>query len=139
MDQVQFEKLDLNNAKRKIQVTDFLNQFDLNYTDVDTTIIATIENEIVGVCSKLNNLIKNIAIGEEYSGMNLTNSLITMMVKEIFTNGYDNAFVITKFINKQIFTSLNFKKIYENDVIVFLALKNQTYLDYKKNDPKFRV
>ncbi|QEH61436.1 [citrate (pro-3S)-lyase] ligase [Spiroplasma chinense] len=127
-----FEKINLDSKIWKNKIENFLEKFKLKYTDVDLTIVVTENNSIVAVCSKKNNLIKNIAIDEKHWGENISNTLITMVMKEIFQQGYDSAMVVTKVENKKIFASLNFKLIYQNERISFLSSNDKDYLSYKE-------
>ncbi|AHI52513.1 adenylyltransferase/cytidyltransferase family protein [Spiroplasma culicicola] len=131
MNEISFDFINLKNEKTKLEVEDFLNHFDLKYTKVDCTIVARVKNKIIGVCSKLNNLIKNVAVADEYKGMNLLNSLLTLIIKKINEQNFKNVFVITKFINKKIFLEMNFKLIYENENISFLTTDDSEFKKYK--------
>lgn len=131
MAEILYETVNLANEFTKNKIINFLQEFQLNYTEVDLTIVAWKQNKIIGVCSKKNNLIKNIAIADEYKGLNIANTMVTMVIKAIWQEDYKNIFVITKFENKKIFFDLNFKLIYENEKISFLAVNDADYKSYK--------
>ncbi|ATZ17636.1 GNAT family N-acetyltransferase [Mesoplasma melaleucae] len=139
MSNIVFEKVNLENQNIENKVKIFLNKFDLKYSNIDCTIIAWEANEIIGVCSKNKNIIKNIAVDDSQKGLGLFNQLLSEIKKQIIIENYNNTFVITKKCNKKFFEDINFKKIYENDKIAFLAENIDEYNNYKKfvNNSKF--
>ncbi|ASP28337.1 [citrate (pro-3S)-lyase] ligase [Spiroplasma corruscae] len=124
--------IDLENKIEVNRVKEFLNKFNLDYNLVDATLVIKNENQnIIATCSKLNNVIKCVAVSENYLNQNLLNKLITEISRLIYSQGEKEIFVYTKQKNKYIFEDLNFKSIVTTDNVVFLTNNYDNYLKYK--------
>lgn len=134
-----YEKIINLSDKQFIAISSFLNKKNLKITDVDCTIVAWKENEIIGVCSKIQNLIKNVAVDRNYKEQNVFAQLISKIMLEIYKEKYKNVFVITKKENRLFFESLNFKLIYENFEISFLTDNDYEYQEYKHYIAKLKL
>lgn len=129
--------IDLNNIYETNRVKTFLKNFNLNYDQVDYTIvICNQNNEIIATASIFFNLIKCLAVDGNYQNFNLSNKLISFLIKVIYEKDYNEVFILTKIEYKNNFKSLNFKLIYYNNKIVFFTnrfdLLNK-YLQYLKS------
>ncbi|AOG60989.1 [citrate (pro-3S)-lyase] ligase [Spiroplasma helicoides] len=124
--------IDLNSSFETKRVTEFLKRFDLEYNLVDATLVIKDEKQkIIATCSKLNNVIKCIAVCKDYINQNFLNKLVTEISKLIYLEKQDEIFVFTKPENKFIFEGVGFDNIFVNDKIAFLTNKINNYKKYK--------
>lgn len=131
MNNFSIEVVDINDESTMSKVREFLIGSDLELDFVDYCIVIRNENKIIATCSKQFNLIKCISVCTKFNGLELANKLVTAILKQITSENYDEAFVITKFKNKEIFESMNFKSIYSNEKISFLTNRFDRFEDYK--------
>ncbi len=93
-------------------VINFLNRFKLGYEDdIDTTIALFEDNTIIATASSSANIIKAIAIHEDYQGKNLLATLMTEMIKRLAHKGIDHYFVYTLDEQVPLFKALGFKPV----------------------------
>ncbi|MEW8955591.1 [citrate (pro-3S)-lyase] ligase [Clostridium sp.] len=96
------------------RVKRFLEKFNLSYeSDIDYTLVIEEEDNIIATCSKAKNIFKAFAIDENYRGEGITATLITDLIDRMFDQGIYHSFIFTKPENINIFSSLNFKLLYE--------------------------
>lgn len=136
MNNIEIEILDLDNLTKINIVKKYLSNFELDYIDIDYTVVIWSEKKIIATCSKKNNLIKCVAISPEYSNLNILNKLLTIIIKQIVSEKYDESLIITKREYKKIFEDLNFLSIYQNDMICFLTNRKDKfdkYVNYVKS------
>ncbi|WP_125153964.1 [citrate (pro-3S)-lyase] ligase [Clostridium rectalis] len=118
---LQVKTVNLKREEEKLRVHKFLENFDLKLDDdVDYTLIIENQGEIKATCSKAKNIFKCFAISDELRGENVTSTLISALVDKLFEEGMYHSFVFTKPDKIKVFTSLNFKPIYEAEKAVFL-------------------
>lgn len=117
----QISKINLNNEEERLEVYKFLEEFGLILDhDVDYTIVVRVDGKIKATCSKAKNIFKCFAISDDLRGENITSTLITTLIDKLFEEGIYHSFIFTKPDKVKIFTSLNFKVIYETEDAVFL-------------------
>lgn len=109
------QKVNLVIEYERREVYNFLKSFDLTLDeDIDyTVVLRDSTGNIKATCSKAKNVFKCFAISEDLRGENITSYLISNLVDKMFEEGIYHSFVFTKSKNINIFTSLNFKLIYE--------------------------
>lgn len=118
---LQIEEVNLFDKEEVKKVGEFLKDFELNYEqDIDYTLVAKNGEEIVGTCSKAKNILKCFAIAPKLRGEGLTATLITSLINKLFEQGIYHSFIFTKPSNKDIFTSLNYKVLYEAEEAILL-------------------
>jgi [citrate (pro-3S)-lyase] ligase len=115
MQDVKIEKVNLKSLEERGEVSRFLETFDLILDhDVDYTIVARgTDGEISATCSKAGKVLKCFAVEKSLRGENITSKLVTALIDKLFSEGIYHFFVFTKSEMTVIFTSLNFKLIYE--------------------------
>lgn len=112
---LKLQKVNLKDENQKQEVYKFLEGFGLILdSDVDyTVILRDSSNNIKATCSKAKNIFKCFAISDDLRGENVTSSLISHLVDKLFEEGIFHSFIFTKPDKVKIFTSLNFKLLYE--------------------------
>jgi len=115
------EWINLKDKSSREEVETFLNSFDLILDkDVDYTIIIRNGEKIAATCSKAKNVLKCFAVAEEYRGEGITAKLISTLIDKLFKQGIYHSFIFTKPATAYIFTSLNFKLLYNNEDVALL-------------------
>lgn len=119
---IKIEKINLINLEERGEVSRFLETFDLilDY-DVDYTIVVRgVDDRIVATCSKAGKVLKCFAVIESLRGENITSKLVTALIDKLFSEKIYHFFVFTKSEMTDIFTSLNFKLIYQANSVALL-------------------
>ncbi|ABR49108.1 citrate lyase ligase [Alkaliphilus metalliredigens QYMF] len=119
MYEAKFQKINLQTAE-KVEVEAFLAHFDLTLDkDVEYTLVARIQDRIVGTCSFAGNVIKSFALKEALQGEGIASKLITHITNEMFDRGIYQTFIFTKPSNRHLFEGFGYHEIYAtNDVIL---------------------
>ncbi|MCH5138524.1 [citrate (pro-3S)-lyase] ligase [Clostridiaceae bacterium UIB06] len=109
------QKVNLKSRNEKQEVCKFLEGFGLMLdSDVDYTVVLKDSNDsIKATASKAKNVLKCFAISEDIRGENVTSSLISSLIDKLFEEGIFHYFIFVKPDRIKIFTSLNFKLLYE--------------------------
>ncbi|NLM05208.1 MAG: [citrate (pro-3S)-lyase] ligase [Clostridiales bacterium] len=114
------EKIDLNSDKR-LEVERFLSTFNLFFDkDIEYTVIAKKDREILGTCSHAGKVLKCFAVREGLQGEGIASKLITHITNYLFEKGIYEYFVFTEPKNLNIFKGLNFKEVYTVDKVSLL-------------------
>ncbi|WP_053956766.1 [citrate (pro-3S)-lyase] ligase [Inediibacterium massiliense] len=120
MNDIRIEKINLNSSQR-LKVESFLSTFNLFLDkDVEYTIVAKKEEEIVGTCSHFGKILKCFAVNEEIQGEGIASKLITHITNKLFDEGIYETFIFTKPKNKNIFKGLHYHEVYATDEVVLL-------------------
>lgn len=100
-------------SKRKIEdVKAFLAKNDLGFDEgIEYTVGCYSGGELIGTGSFEDNVLKCIAISDDYQGMDLSAKIVSELVKEEFARGRTHLFLFTKPKNKSIFSGLGFFEI----------------------------
>lgn len=107
-----------NDLKR---VKDFLKEFDLSLDDdVDLTLVAVEDDEIIGTCSAAKNIIKGFAVSRDYQSEGVASKLLTKIQNILFDKGIYETFIFTKPENKSIFEGLGYRFVEGNSDVVLL-------------------
>lgn len=129
---IKIEEIKLSQNRKLIE--EFLSQFDLTLDkDIDCTIVAKYNNEIIGTCSYSGYVIKCFAVKNEFRGIGIASKLITYITNILFEKGIYNVFVFTKKENIHIFVNLGYKHVYDTDDIVLLENGITNINDYITN------
>ncbi|MGL5245262.1 MAG: [citrate (pro-3S)-lyase] ligase [Sarcina sp.] len=93
---------------------------------VDYTTVLYDAGKIIATGSFKKNILKCIAVSEEYKGLNLTNKIVSELINEQFRRGYSHLFVYTKPKNIEIFKSLGFYEVERvmDKVVLLENIKN---------------
>lgn len=102
-------------ALTKTEITNIKNFLTTHQLTYDEDIVASfyieINGEIIATGSRSRNIIKCLAVKDEWQGSNLTSKIINELVKSFHDDNIYNYFTITKLTNQEIFLSLGFSKI----------------------------
>lgn len=102
-------------------VENFLAGFGLKLDkDVEYTIVATYNEEIVGTVSFSGRVIKCFAVKRELQGEGISAKLITYLTNVMFDKGICETFIFTKPSNKDIFEGLAYSEVYSNNDVILL-------------------
>ncbi|MPQ43821.1 [citrate (pro-3S)-lyase] ligase [Clostridium tarantellae] len=93
---------------------------------VDYTTVLYDAGRIIATGSFKKNILKCIAVSEEYKGLNLTNKIVSELINEQFRRGYSHLFIYTKPKNTEVFKSLGFYEVERamDKVVLFENIKN---------------
>ena len=120
MSEIIIEKIDLS-SDDKNKVSLFLSNYGLVLEkDVENTIVAKLNEEIIGTCSNSKNTLKCFAVNEEYRGEGITSKLITYLTNILFDKGIYETFIFTKPNNVCAFKSLGYKDVFTGDTVALL-------------------
>lgn len=117
---IAIEKVDLNSSERD-RVEGFLKGFDLILDrDVEYTVAAKVNDEIVGTCSFAGKVLKCFAVDTGMQGEGLASKLITHLTNLLFDRGIYETFIFTKPKNKSIFEGIGYREVHGVDGVVLL-------------------
>jgi [citrate (pro-3S)-lyase] ligase len=109
---VQIEIVNLANTRQFKEVQGFLAQFDLTFdADVEYTVLARLDERMVGTGSFKGEILRNIAIDESFQGLGLTATLVSALMQEQSRRGRLHYFVFTKPAKAHLFANLGFIEI----------------------------
>lgn len=105
----------------KKDIEKFLEKYNLTLEeDVEYTIIAMDNDEIVGTGSVSGNVLKCFAVDDDYRGFGITNAIISRLLEYEYKNGRNHLFIFTKPKNSKIFANLGFSEVARvDDVVLF--------------------
>lgn len=132
-----FTLKELNSDREKQMVSDFLIEQGLRLEkDVEYTVGVLKGEEIIATGSLSRNVLKSLAVKENYQGEGLTNKIATQLINEAYQRGETHLFIYTKPENRRMFEDLGFYAITEVENYVCL-LENQrdgikTYIENLK-------
>jgi [citrate (pro-3S)-lyase] ligase len=120
MNDIIIEKINLKSHERK-QIEEFLKGFDLTLdNDVEYTVAAKNDDDIVGTCSYAGKVLKCFAVKEELQGEGIAAKLITHVTDILFEKGVNETFIFTKLNNKGTFMGLGYNEVYSTSGVVLL-------------------
>ena len=112
------------------EITQLLRDNDLSYdADIEETLLIKIDGEAAATGSISGNVLKCIAVGENFKSRNLTGNLLTRLISKEYQKGNTDLFLFTKPKNKEIFGQLGFFPVYEIENNVVLMENNMSGLD----------
>jgi len=108
--------------------------------NIDTTFAKYENNKLIATASLYKNIIKCVAIDDNFKGGAIFNELMTVALNEIELKGFDGAFVYTKPIYENSFTAIGFKEIerVEPDLI-FMQKSHNDFSKYLESLSKTKV
>lgn len=112
--------------------------------NIDATFGKYYNDKLIATASTFKNIIKCVAIDQDYKGGSIFNELMTAVINEIEANGFDGTFVYTKPKYEISFSSIGFKVIERvADDLIFMEKKSHGFESYltrlektKTNDDK---
>ncbi len=88
------------------------------------------KGRLVATGARKDNILKCIAVDENYKGEGLTATVLTELRKNAFENGFTHLFLYTKPQNKIMFESLFFYSVAETDSILLMENKKDAILSF---------
>lgn len=121
-----FEGQDLAKLKQ------FLENADLQYdVGIEYSICVVDEDyQIVGTGSVEGNVIKCVAIDEEYRGKGYSAKIISGLLDYAFSKGRSHIFIYTKPENREMFEGMGFQAILETNDILFMENRKNGFQQY---------
>jgi len=108
----QIEILNQKDVRGIEEVRDFLNRFDLSFDDVvEYTINMRLDEKLVGTGSFQGEVLRNIAVDENYQGGGLTATILSELMQEQARRGRIHYFIFTKPSKSYLFEGLGFTEI----------------------------
>lgn len=96
--------------EEKLILTNFLNEYDLDYDlDIDYSILVYYQEELIATASLSNNVMKCFLVATNFIGQNITGLMFSHLVNVLMQKGISHYFVFTTPNNEEIFKSLNMK------------------------------
>jgi [citrate (pro-3S)-lyase] ligase len=115
---VYIEEFDLS---KRAEIENFLSPFEIELeADVEYSLVARSEGEILGSCSSSGNIIKSLAVRCSCGNSGIGSKLVTHMMNHLFDRGIYDVFVFTKKTNTEIFKDLGFREIVSSDKVVLM-------------------
>ena len=113
-------------GKKKQQWVDFLAQADLEADEnVDSTVLVWDADRLAATGSRKGNLLKCIAVSEDYQGQGLTATVLTQLRQDAFADGHKHLFLYTKPKNLLQFQSLFFYPVVQTAQVLLMEDKPQ--------------
>lgn len=104
-----------NDIQRK-KLEHFLESQDLSLErDVEYSLVMIDDDEIIATASYAKNLLKCIAVKEEYQGQGLSEQLVSKVMSKVCLIGYEHIFLVTKLKNQRKFEGLGFGLLAQAD------------------------
>lgn len=100
-----------------------------------TVLIYDDDGALVAAGSRLENLLKCIAVDEAHQGEGLTATLLTHLRQDAFQAGYSHLFLYTKPQNRYMFSSLFFYPVAETSQVLLMESKQQGIQDFLASLP----
>ena len=103
--------VNLRSEAEKTRLAEFLRRQGLSLDDVEYSVAWSDEERIVATGSLDGNVLKCIAVDEDYLSGGLSAKILTSLEREAFARGRPHLFLYTKPRNEEIFSSLGFYRI----------------------------
>lgn len=117
---IKIENINLN-TKDRLKVESFLSAFNLYLDkDVDHTIVAKYEDEIIGTCSCTGKILKCFAVSEDYQDQGIASSLVTYLTNQLFDQGIYETYIFTEPKNIPLFKGLNYSEVQRVEEVALL-------------------
>lgn len=111
----------------------FLNKHDLKYEDnIESSYLIREGGLIIGTGSRYQNIIKCLAIDDSYKGGYLINEILSLLINEIYAEGFDNVFLYTKAQYRQTFEFLGFNLIEKVEPFLVFMERSHNFESYLK-------
>lgn len=109
-------------GRKKEKVTAFLHRAGLDYDEgVEYTVsLVTNQGEIAATGSLQQNILKCIAVDDQYQGLGLSSKIVTLLLNQALSQGHKHIFLFTKPKNRAMFADLGFYPIVETEDILFM-------------------
>ena len=127
----------LNPRKRK-KLEEFLAKQDLRYDEQieETCNLVDGDGNIAATCSLHANVLKCIAVSENYQGYGLSPRVVTLMINRANEKGIKHLFLFTKPKNYQMFSDMGFYPITQTEDILLMENERNGIDRYIDNLPK---
>lgn len=117
---IKIQTIDLQGSE-KLEVEEFLADFDLSLDkDVEYTLIARTNRDIIGTCSYAGKVIKCFAVKKDMQGEGIAAKLISHLTNILFDRGIFHTFIFTKPSNKYLFMGFGYHEVYSTNEVTLL-------------------
>lgn len=97
-------------------------------------------HKLIATGSFYKNTLRCLAVNSKYQGLGILNKVVSNLLNEQYTRGYDHIFLYTKCNTAEIFSYLGFQEIVKIDgLAVFMENKYHGVKSYSENLSKFKV
>jgi len=128
---MEIKEVVLPEEKQAVKV--FLEKNQLRYNDdIEYTIYIKENNRIIATASTVKDIIKAIAIDEDYRGYNLTSKLISYLINYFQTKRIYHYKIFTKIENEKYFETFGLQVIARTDLVVLMESKHYGIKDKLK-------
>ncbi|MFI3227560.1 MAG: [citrate (pro-3S)-lyase] ligase [Clostridia bacterium] len=118
-------------GRRLNKLKDFLQKCDLSYDEgIEQTIIMENDMEIIATGSMQGNVIKCVAVHDNYRGEGLLSEIMTKLHYKMIEQGTSHYFIFTKPKNHQMFSDMGFYKITQTDDVLFMENQKDGISNY---------
>ncbi len=107
--------------------------------DVTQTALLWDDDELVASGSRNGNLLKCIAVAQNYQGQDLTSSILSALRQEAFKEGHSHLFLYTKPENETLFSSLFFYPVAKTDKVLLMENRKEGVRDFIESMPLANV
>lgn len=109
-------------GKRREKLIRFLEEAGLSYDETIEYSITLVDDEgtIAAAGSVSGNVLKCIAVADDYQGEGLSATIVTALTKYAFEHGQNHLFLFTKPKNFRMFSDLGFYRITETDTVLLM-------------------
>ena len=98
--------------------------------DLDYAVCMEDDGRIIAAGCASGNILKCIAVNDEYQGEGLTNSIMTLLRLWVYHQGYESLFLFTKPRNREVFRNLGFFSLSETEDVLLMENREKGCEDY---------
>lgn len=109
-------------GRKKAKLQAFLKQAELDYDEgAEYTVnLVTQDGEIAATGSLQQNILKCIAVSDQYQGLGLSSKIVTLLMNQAILKGHKHIFLFTKPKNRAMFSDLGFYPVVETETVLFM-------------------
>lgn len=122
---------------RKLKkMKDFLEKSGLSYDGQITysVLLCKEDGAVIGCGSRFENILKCIAVDEQYQGEGLLQKIVTQLIKQAYTCGYSHLFLFTKPLYLTVFSDMGFYPITRTDSMLLMENRKDGISRYLQNE-----
>ncbi len=107
--------------------------------NVEETVLVWDNGTLIATGSRQDNILKCIAVNDNYQGEGLTATVITTLRRTAFNNGHRHLFLYTKPQNQTMFTSLSFHPVAKTKDVLLMEDKRNGIRSFLSQQPKSHI
>lgn len=135
-DGMDIELVSLLHGAKKIRWQTLLESAGLSPDEqLDSTVLIWEGEELIATGSRWNNILKCIAVNDNYRGQDLTATVITNLRQDAFAAGFSHLFLYTKPQNEFLFSSLLFYPIARTADVLLMENRQSGIADFLESLP----